>query len=265
MKLHAIKSKVYGSLASLHVSLRMSECIQTPCIKSQTYKAIYLSSWFCIWNIFVTYCVCQDCICMETLHLTKVKTASVNAVQILQCPQNMPTNYIRWFVYKLPSLHSVSCSKDIRKLNSRGHIFQLLLTRAPFKCLQHFRINNLAFPFTCSQVTLTWLLRYLIMPANQGLRCPTNSWGAEQCPRGSCASPVQVQKSWVSTDGLAASPSSTARSSNCGQVDGQREELSCGWKEFLKSQPELALGASAACPTPQLLLSPFEKPQFPSV
>lgn len=182
MKLYATKSYVYGSLASLHVSLCMSECIQTPCIKSQTYKAIYLSSWFRIWNVFVTYCVCQDCICMETLHLSKVKSASVNAVQLLQCPQNIPTNYIRWFICKLPSLYSVSCSKDIRKLNSRGHIFQLPLTRAPFQCLQRFRINYLAFPLTCSQATLTWLLRYLIMPANRGLRCPTNSQGGRTVP-----------------------------------------------------------------------------------
>lgn len=119
---------------------------------------------------------------METLHLTKVKNASANALQILQCPQNTPTNYIRWFVCKLPSLRSVNCSKDIRKLNSRGYIFQLLLTRAPFQHLQHFRINNLAFPFTCSQATLTWLLRYLITPANQGLRCPPNSQGGRTVP-----------------------------------------------------------------------------------
>lgn len=202
---------------------------------------------------------------METLHLSKVKSASVNAVQLLQCPQNIPTNYIRWFICKLPSLYSVSCSKDIRKLNSMGHIFQLPLTRAPFQCLQHFRINYLAFPLTCSQATLTWLLRYLIMPANRGLRCPTNSQGAGRCPRGSCASPVQVQEGWVSTASLAASPGSTARSLHGSQTDGQREERACGWKEFPKSQPELALGASAACPTPRLLLSPFGKPQLPSM
>lgn len=262
MKLSAIKSNLYGSLASLHVSLRMSECIQTPCIKTQTYKAIYLSSWFRIWNVFVTYCVCQDCICIEIPHLPEVKSAPANAVQILQCLQNIPTKYIRWFVCKLPSLYSVSCRKDIRKLNSRGHIFQLPLTRAPFQHLQRFRINNLALPFTCSQATLTWLLRYLILPANRGLRCPTNSRGAERCLRGSCAGPVQVQEGRLSADGLAASPSSTAR---CSRTDGQHEELSRGWKGFPKSQPELVLGASAACPTPQFLLSPFEKPRFPAM
>lgn len=116
------------------------------------------------------------------LHLHKVKSASVNAAQPLQYPQYIPTNYLRCFIYKLPSLYPVSCSKDIRKLNSRGHIFQLPLTRAPFQCLQHFRINNLVFLFTCSQAMLTWLLRNLIMPANQGLRCPTDSPGNRRVP-----------------------------------------------------------------------------------
>ena len=199
---------------------------------------------------------------METLHLLKVESASVDAVQILQCPQNIPTNYIRWFICKLPSLYSVSCSKDIRKLNSRGHIFELPLTRAPFQCLQHFRINNLAFPFTCSQATLTWLLRYLIMPANRGLRCPTNSQGGRTVPtRQLCQPSAGAER-----------PGERGRPGCLSQLHRPLPTLqpnawaaSCGWKEFPKSQPELALGASAARPTPRLLLSPFEKPPFPSM
>lgn len=43
------------------------------------------------------------------------------------------------------------------------------------------------------------------------------------------------------------------------------EDLLCNWKLFPKSQHELVLGAFAACPTTQSLLTPFEHPQFPSM
>lgn len=202
---------------------------------------------------------------METLRLSKVKSASVNAVQLLQCPQNIPTNYIRWFICKLPSLYSVSCSKDIRKLNSTGHIFQLPLTRAPFQCLQRFRINYLAFPLTCSQATLTWLLRYLIMPANRGLRCPTNSQGGRTVPTRQLCQPSAGA-------GRPGEHSQPGRLSRLHRPLPARQPS--GWaargaivrlEGAPKSQPELALGASAACPTPRLLLSPFGKPQLPSM
>lgn len=166
----------------------------------------------------------------------KVKGASVNAAQISQWPQNIPTNYIMWFGCKLPLLHSVSCSKDIWELSSRGHIFQLLLTKAPFHCLRHFRINKLAFPSTYSEAMLTWPLRYLIMPANRAqvsCRLP----GGQNVPARRLRQRVQVQRARQSR---AAWPSPT--------TDGRHEAG--------RSSPR-------ASPTPRLLLSPFEKPRFP--
>lgn len=121
------------------------------------------------------------------------------------------TSYLQCFIYKLPSLYSISCSKDITKLNSRGHIFQLLLTRAPFQCLQHFGINNLAFLFTGSQAMLTWLLRNLILPANWGLRCVTDSPGDRMVPTRQQCQPRWPGPAW---------PLSQPCCSHCSQAMG---------------------------------------------
>lgn len=184
------------------------------------------------------------------LHLHKVKSASVNAAQPLQYPQYIPTNYLRCFIYKLPSLYPVSCSKDIRKLNSRGHIFQLPLTRAPFQCLQHFRINNLVFLFTCSQAMLTWLLRNLIMPANQGLRCPTDSPGKRRVPTRKLCQPRRMWPAWPLSQ--LCCPAMGTVSSYC--AGGRR------------SQRAIKACAGSLCSSaPWLPSSPLEKTQFPSM
>lgn len=153
-----------------------------------------------------------------------------------------------WFGCKLPSLRSVSCSKDIWELSSRGHIFQLLLTRAPFQRLQHFRINNLAFPFTRSEATLTWLLRYLVTPAKRGpgvLRAPRRAERAREAavPAGAGAESPAERGRPPQPHRLRPSPTAPA------PADGQREAG--------RSSPR-------AGPTPRLLLSPFGKPRFPS-